>query len=190
MAAEWWALGISLLALITTLTRDFFVPLLFKPRMILIGKDDGECVENACDLIGHSSRWVRLKLINKNSFWSKPAKNCYVKLLSIHNSMGDAVKPFTPLPLPWVSYDDFEGKKHDLSIGEYHLIDLVNEYEKLRILRFKISIPLELIKQSDKKLSKGEYTFRVGVYGDNFKPIFKNFKIRLTEKYGELNFVK
>ena len=71
MVAEWWALGISILALIATLTKDFFVPFIFKPRLKVEGIDDGECVENACDNMNHPSTWVRLRLSNKKSFFSK-----------------------------------------------------------------------------------------------------------------------
>src|SRR3989344_3008907 len=119
MVAEWWALGISILALIATLTKDFFVPFIFKPRLKVEGIDDGECVENACDNMNHPSTWVRLRLSNKKSFFSKPAENCYVKLLGIKNKNGEKIMPFSPTPLMWVTYDNFN---NDLAIGEYHLI--------------------------------------------------------------------
>ena len=190
MAAEWWALGVSILALVITLARDFIKPFLFKPRISLLGIDDGECVQKASDkLYNIESIWLRLKLINKYSFWSIPAKNCYVKLLSVKNSSGEKIIPLESLPLPWVSYDgDFIGSRHDLSVGEYHMIDLVYEYPHRRVLEFKIHVPVDLMKEAEKKLGVGIYTIKVAVYGDNFKPLFKHIKVKLTDKFGELNF--
>ena len=36
MQVEFWALGISIVALIATLTKDFFIPLFFRPRLEII----------------------------------------------------------------------------------------------------------------------------------------------------------
>ena len=190
MSVEWWALGISIVALLTTLARDFFKPFIFKPRLKIEGLDDGECIQNASDNLNNLTRWIRLRLINQDSFFSRTAKNCYVKLLWVKNSRGLRISPFESLPLTWVSYDDFSGGKYDLAIGEYHMIDLVHEFPQRRFLRFKLEIPLELIKESESKLSPGIYFFKIAVYGNNFKPIKRIFKIKLTNKFGELNFVK
>ncbi|MEK6915589.1 MAG: hypothetical protein AABW89_03560 [Nanoarchaeota archaeon] len=191
MSVELWALGISIIALIATLTRDFFIPIFFKPRLKIEGLDDGECIQNVSDNLNNLTRWVRIKLINKDSFFSRVAKDCYVKLLWVKNDNGSNINPFESLPLTWVSYDDFSGGKYDLSVGEYHMIDLVHEFPQRRFLRFKLAgIPLELIKESESKLSPGTYNLKIAVYGSNFKPIRKIFKIKLTNKFGELNFVK
>ncbi|MEK6917822.1 MAG: hypothetical protein AABW51_02640 [Nanoarchaeota archaeon] len=191
MSVEWWALGISIVALLGTLTKDFFIPIFFKPTLKIEGIDDGECIQDASDNLNNITRWIRLRLINKDGFFSRTAKDCYVKLLWVKNSNGTKITPFESLPLTWVSYDDFSGGKYDLARGEYHMIDLVHEFPQRRFLRFKLAgIPLELIKESESKLSPGIYSFGIAVYGGNFKPIRKIFKARITNKFGELNFVK
>ena len=87
MSVEGWALGIAISAIMITVLKDFIKPWIFKPNIKIVGRDDGECIENASDDVAipgvKLSRWVRLRIINKNSFWSIPAKNCYIKLLAI-----------------------------------------------------------------------------------------------------------
>ena len=187
------AIVISFFAITITITRDFFLPFIFKPRVNVRGIDDGECIEDAKSPSGIHSRWVRLRIKNKDSFFSRPSKNCYVKLLEIINNKNNKkVTPFNPLPLTWVHYDnEYQGGKHDLSVGEYHLIDLVHEKSHInnRILCFKISLPIELKKNLQKELGPGSYTFTVGIYGDNFKSQRKEFKIKFPKEYGGINFV-
>lgn len=191
MSLELWALGISIVALLSTLTKDLFVPILFKPKLKIEAIDDGECIQNTSDQQNNLTRWIRLRLLNKNGFFSRTARDCLVKILWVKNKNGVKIMPFESLPLTWVNYDDFSGGKYDLSIGEYHMIDLVHEFPQKRFLKFKLAgIPLELIKESENKLSPGDYYFKIAIYGSNFKPILKILKIRLTNKFGELNFVK
>ncbi len=176
---------IASLALLLTLLKDFILPSIFKPRLELIGEDNGQCVVDASNEFNQPSRWIRLKLKNKNSFWTKKAKNCYVKLLEIRNSKGDKISPIDPCPLMWVTYEDYKG---NLAIGESHLIDLTHEYPTVRYLNFKIPIPLEIRRRAEIDLGPGMYSILVGVYGDNFSPIYKKFKVKLTNSFGELNF--
>jgi len=188
-----WAFIISVIAILITVTKDFFMPFLFKPRLFIEGYDDGECVQDANSNLNTQARWIRLRLTNGKNFWhrffGRSAKNCYVKLLWIQNSEMKKVMPFESLPLTWVNYDDFTGNRYNLGVGEDHMIDLVHEYPNERILRFKISVPTDLLREARIKLRPGKYTFKVAVYGDNFKPISKQFKIQLTDKFGEINFI-
>jgi hypothetical protein len=183
---EIWAIIISFIAIILTLLKDFIQPAFFKPRITIKGLDDGECVQNGIDGLNTNSRWVSLRLINQNSFWSRPAINCYVKLLEIRDSDNVRIQPFNTTPLIWVTYGN---TKNNLAKGEYHLINLVHEIPENRILHFNISIPRLLHKMAEDKLGAGTYTFKIGVYGDNFSPVFEDFKVRLTKQFGELNFI-
>ena len=190
MSLEGWALGISVLALFVAITKDFILPFMFKPKILLEGIDDEECIENAVEMGGTKSRWVRLRLINERGFFSRTAKGCYIKVLRIKDDKGNKIVPFESLPLPWVSYDNFSGGRYDLGVGEYHMIDLVHEYDNQRILRLKIPMPIELRKQENVKLKPGIYHIEVAVYGDNFNSKKGNFKVKLTKNFGELNFAK
>lgn len=189
MAAEWWALGISIIALLAALTKDFFIPSFFKPRLKLEGKDDGECVINNVVVPGGDARWIRLRLINKDSWRSRKAEKCYMKLLEIRDSKNKKIMPFDQTPLMWVTYDN---TKNDLSKGEYHLVDLVHEMKVNSYLNFKFDIQIKLLKEREigNKLGPGNYIFKVGVYGDNFNSFSEEFKIKITNKFGELNFLK
>ncbi len=136
------------------------------------------------------TRWLRLRLINNGGFFSRTAVNCYVKLIWIRKSNGQSIQPFDPFPLKWVSY----GKsKNDLAKGEYHLLDLVFEKDNERILYpvtyGEFGLPSLLLERKSEKLGPDVYTFRIGVYGDNFDPIYKEFKVELTQEFGELRFV-
>lgn len=193
---EYWTLVLASIAILFAVLKDFILPFIFKPKIHIEGIDDGECIENASDDVkipGEKlSRWVRLRIINKNSFFSVSAKNCHIKLLSIKNKKGKKITPFNLIPLTWVNYDEEnKGGKHDLSIGEYHLIDLVHEKSYVnRILCFKFNqcLPLELRKKTQKEFGPGSYIFNVGIYGDNFKPQQKDFRIKFPKKFGKINF--
>ncbi|MGV8142165.1 MAG: hypothetical protein ACP5NS_00845 [Candidatus Pacearchaeota archaeon] len=190
MSLEGWALGISVLALSVAIAKDFVLPFIFKPKVRLEGLDDGECIENAVEMGGTRSRWIRIRAVNEKGFFSKTAKGCYIKVLRIKDSNGNKISPFESLPLPWVSYDDFSGGRYDLGVGEYHMIDLVHEYENERVLRLKIAMPIELRKQEKVKLKPGTYQVEVAIYGDNFRSEKKIFKVKLTKNFGELTFTK
>lgn len=183
------AIIISGIAVLLTLFRDFILPSIFGPRLELEGRDDGECVTNAIVTPGGDSRWIRLRLINGDGWRSRKAKNCYLKLLEIKDNHGKKILPFDQAPLKWVTYDN---TKNNLSKGESHLIDLVHEFDikSHRYLSFDFSLQISLLKEIDKKLGPGKYVFKIGVYGDNFNSFEKSFGIRLTNNFGELNFVK
>lgn len=181
-------IGLSAIAILLTMLRDFLIPFVFKPK-ILIEANNKECVEETNEPYrlkskvhsGHA-RWLHLKLINKKGFFSRSARNCYVKLFEIRNSQNERVSPFSPILLKWGTYENY---KNDLAIGEYHLIDFVHESPFLRVIQIQGPIPKGL----REKLMPGKYTLKIGVFGDNFGPIFKAFKIELTDKFGELKFI-
>jgi len=216
MDVKWWALGVSILALLVTFLKDLIIPNIFKPRLILEGKNDEECVDDAVDKkyisggIGRNlpqigintktkepiyelkskSRWLRLRLKNEKGFFSKTARNCYVKLIEIKNSNGVIIRPFNAFPLMWVSY---AVSKNNLAKGEYHLLDLVFEKESERVIypavHNQFGLPHLLLERKEEKLGPNVYKFKLAVYGDNFDPIFKDIKIKLTKKFGELKFI-
>ena len=221
MPVEWWALGVSIIALLISFSKDFIIPAIFKPRIILEGKNDEECVDDALmdtfasrniqqklesqgltaedfpnkfkSLVsGHKkkSRWLRLRLKNGKGFFSRTAINCYVKLIEIRNSKNKCIRPFNAFPLMWVSYAT---PKSNLAKGEYHLLDLAFEKENERVIypatHHHYGLPNALFERRNEKLSPDVYTFKLGVYGDNFNPIVKDIKVELTQQFGELKFV-
>jgi hypothetical protein len=119
--------------------------------------------------------------------FSSTARKCYVKLIEIRDEHNQKIQPLDAFPLNWVHYTDV---KVDLAKGEEHFLTLAFEPENKRILvPFPPQyLPNELIKSE--KLGPSTYTFKLGVYGDNFDPLFKEFKIKLTSKFGELKFVE
>jgi len=190
------ALFVSFMAITLVFFKDFIHPLIFKPKITLKGGNDEECIEDAKSPGGVDSRWVRLKIRNKDSFFSKPAKNCYIKLLSIKNEKNKRITPFNPVPLTWnhydtSPYDKLTGGKHNLSVGEYHLIDLVHEKSNIdhQILCFKVPLPRKLGENAPAELGPGKYTFILGVYGDNFKSLKLKFKVGLSKEYGHIKFI-
>lgn len=185
---EYWTLIIAGIAVLFTALRDFIIPTIFKPRLRLNGKNQDFYIEEAEHLT--KRRYIRLKIINKNSFWSRPAKNCYIKLIEIKKD-GELMHPFTPVPLKWSSYDEETGpitkRKHNLAKGEFHFIDLCYECETYKKrLYFQTPIPPKL----QVKLEAGRYTFKVGIYGNNFAPKLEIFNLIYTGNFGDLKFIK
>lgn len=219
---EFWSLAISIIAIVIAITKDFIIPYIFKPKLILEGANDDECPDDALsetleskliesqlksrgmqpehfpeniksEVSKHKmkSRWLRLRLKNESGFFSRTAVNCYVKLIGIRNGKNQSVRPFNAFPLKWVLYD---APKNNLAKGEYHLLDIAFENETERVLypaaQRPFGLPNNLVERKKEKLGPDVYTFNVGVYGDNFNPIFKDFKIELTHKFGELRFAE
>ncbi len=193
MAAEWWALGVAIFALIVSIFKEFMLPWLFSPAITLCGRNKSFYIEDAEKSPKETGleleRYLRLKIRNSENFRSSRAKNCYVKLLSIKKNC-KLMEPFTPVPLKWSSYDQegtpYADRKHDLAKGEYHYIDLCHESDKEKLLLFQISIPSKLGDQ----LSPGKYQFKVKIYGDNFKPVQKKFNVEYNEEFGQLKYVR
>jgi len=183
------ALILSCTAILFTALRDFIIPLFFRPK-IFIRVNNDDCVEetegvimrNVGPVYSPKSRWLHLKISNKKGIYNKSAKNCRVKLFEILDSSGKNLNP-SPFLLKWGVYENY---KNDLAPGEYHYVDLVSENINIRNLLLQGPLP----KRTGDKLVPGEYTFKVGVFGDNFSPLFKNFKIEFTENFGELKFIK
>ena len=181
------AVIISFFALIVTVTKEFLIPLFFKPKLEITGKNKPFYIEDGQNLGRH--RYLRLKIENLNSRWSLNAKNCCVKLVEVKK--GDKLmQPFTPAPLKWSIYDEENGiimtRKHDLAKGELHFVDLCHEDDHgKRILRFQTPINPLLLETFD----PGKYTFKIGIFGDNFEPKFETFEVKFTDKYGELKFL-
>lgn len=216
MAIGWWALIVSIIALLVAILKDFIIPNIFKPNLILEGKNDDECVDNALGKkqlkgkifsnlpqvgvdvqtgepiyeLKSKSRWLRLRLINKKGFFSKTARNCYVKLIKVRNGRDIIIRPFNAFPLMWVSY---AVSKNNLAKGEYHLLDLAFETENERVIypatHNQFGLPNLLLERKEEKLGPDVYTFTLGVYGDNFDPQYINIKVELTKKFGELKFI-
>jgi len=183
---EWWAILISLLAVLIAIFKDFVKPLIFSPKIKLYCKNAEFYIEEVENLTKH--RYLRLKIINSGGYFSSTTKNCYVKLMWIKKE-GNITSPFTPTILKWSLYDEetepITTRKHDLAKGEPHFIDLCSESEKgKRILFFQAPIPPKLAE----KLGSGKYTFKIGVYGDNFTPKYWMFNVNYTKNFGELNF--
>lgn len=199
------SLFISFFALVLTLARDFIIPYFFKPKISLEGKNDEECIEDALSItqcppafngdcyspaIAEDMRWLRLRLKNEGGFFSKTAIKCYVKLVEIRDNQNKKIKPFNAFPLKWSQYPT---PKNNLSKGEYHLIDLAYERRSERTLYpaaySNFELPNLLLDKKDELLGPGIYSFKVIVYGDNFEPVEKEFKVELSQRFGELRFV-
>ena len=183
---EWWAIVISLFAVLIAIFKDFVKPWIFSPKIKLYGKNAEFYIEETENLTKH--RYLRLKIINSDCNFSSTAKNCYVKLMWIKKD-GNVMSPFTPTILKWSLYDEetepITTRKHDLAKGEPHFIDLCSETKTgKRILFFQAPIPSKLAE----RLGPGKYTFKIDVYGDNFTPKSLMFKIDYTKNFGELNF--
>lgn len=136
-------------------------------------------------------RWLRIRVKNKAGFFSRTAVNCFVKLIAIKNTKNQLVRPLNAFPLMWTSYAT---SRANLAKGEYHLVDLVFETEDERVLHpaawGKFGLPNALLERKDEKLGLGVYTFKLGIYGDNFEPKIKEVKVELTNKFGELRFAE
>ena len=149
MQVEFWALGISIVALIATLTKDFFIPLFFRPRLEIIIDNTDSFVRTAHFGNGKKSRWMRFLIRNKSSFFGARARGCYIKLLEIRDNNDNLVLPFDQAPLPWTVYQqvkEFPAYRNDLSKGESHLIDLVYEEENVPYIKPAcLSLPNSLL---------------------------------------------
>lgn len=188
LEVQWWALIIAIISLTITIFKDYIKPWLFSPKLELYGKNDNYHIEEAENLTKH--RYMRLKIKNSDCFFTPTAKNCYVKLNEIRKD-NKLMYPFTPTILKWSLYDEekepITKRKHNLAKGEYHFIDLCSESEKgKKILFFQTPLTPKLAE----KLEPGKYTFKIGIYGDNFKPKFETFNVEYTENFGELKFIK
>lgn len=194
MCVEFWALGISIVALIATLTKDFFIPLFFKPKLEIIIKNNDSFVRTAHFGSGEKSRWMRFLIKNKDSFFGARAKRCRIKLLKIRDSDDNLILPFDQAPLPWTVYKNvggFPAYRNDLSKGESHFIDLVYEKENVSYIKPAcLSLPNSLLIKMEKKevLTPGIYKFKIGVYGDNFKSFTRTFKLSFETVFGKLKY--
>ncbi len=186
-----WALILSLVAILLTLLKDFIIPAIFKPKISLLVNND-DCIENiqkGPSFVGGKvffgaspSRWLRLRITNAEGFWRRPARNCYVKLFWVYDDKGNRIIPFSPVLLKWSGFDEV---KANLAPGDYHYVDLVHELQ-FRKLQIQRPVPAEF----SEKLVPGEYTFKIGVFGDNFKPLYRrNIKVKFTDKFGQLKFI-
>ena len=190
---NWLAVGIAILALLISILKDFILPLVFRPIIEIEWSNDiEECIEDA---IGHpnvKSRWLHLRIINLYSFTSITPKNIYIKLLDIFDQKGKRINPFNSFLLPWVIYDT---NRNDLAKGESHLVDLVNEVDSFNRIEFKalnngkVFEPLPPKLKNSKKLGPGDYSLRIGIYGDNIKSRTEEIKIRLHQNFGKLCFL-
>ena len=222
MVIERWAFGVSVIAILISISKEVIIPIFFKPKIVLEGTNDDECPDDATanthsfyileaklrsqgldpktyppnvkaslEKYKNKSRWLRLRIKNEGGFFSKTATNCYVKLIEIKNRKNQRIKPFNAFPLMWVSYAI---SKNNLAKGEYHLLDLVYEIEDERVLYpatyGSFGLPNRLVERKEEKLGPGVYIFKLGVYGDNFNPIFKEIKVELTQNFGELKFAE
>ena len=194
MYVEFWALGISIVALIATLTKDFFIPLLFKPRLeIVIGNNDS-FVRTALFGSGEKSRWMRFLIKNKSSFFGARAKRCYIKLLEMRDNNDNLILPFDQAPLPWAVYKDveeFTSYRNDLSKGESHFIDLVYERNGFPyIIPASLNLPNSLLMKmkNQEVLTPGVYKFKIGIYGDNFKSFTRDIKLSFENVFGKLKY--
>jgi len=181
-----WALLISFIALIIAILKDFILPLIFKPNLVLKINNSELFVRDASS--GRErSRWARIKIANKDGFFTRKAENCYLKLIEIRNSDNELIQPFNQSPLKWTVY---QNAKNDLSKGESHFIDLVYESTGHRVLYpATISVPIRLLEEAENKLGPGTYSLKVGVYGDNFNSFTKTFNVELGKNFGHLKYV-
>lgn len=184
---EIWAIIISIVALIIVIFKDFIYPFIFKPRLKVIIDNSEEYVRNATSKEWGLSRWARIKLKNKDGFFTRRAQNCYVKLLEIKNKNKETISPFDQAPLNWTVYKTV---KNDLSKGESHFIDLVYESTFNRALYpATITIPNMLLSGLQHKLGPGKYYLKIGVYGDNFNSFEENIVVEFEKEFGKLKFI-
>jgi len=167
---------------------------LIENRLVEQGVPQEEAIDEIKQVVENSKkkqRWLRIRIKNGGGFWSRTAINCYVKLIEIRNSKNQPIRPFNAFPLMWVLYATPKG---NLSKGENHLLDLAFENENERVIypaawaRFGLSNAL--IERRNEKLTPDVYTFKLGIYGDNFEPKTKELKVELTNRFGELRFAK
>jgi hypothetical protein len=135
------------------------------------------------------SRWLRVRIRNKDGFFSRTAVNCYVKLIEIKNGQGQKIGPFDAFPLLRAQYAT---PKNNLAKGEYHLLCLVHEYEDERVLYpttwNDFCLSYELLAHKAERLGPGKYTLKLSVYGDNFNPVHQEIKVELSQQFGDLKF--
>ncbi|MBD3203512.1 hypothetical protein GF327_04410 [Candidatus Woesearchaeota archaeon] len=182
---EYYAFALSMFALFISMFKDFFLPLIFKPRLKIVMNNTESFVRTALSSEGRS-RYARILLKNQDSFFSKSAKQCYVKLLEIRDNENNVIQPFDQAPLNWTVYHN---TKNDLAKGESHFIDLVYEKEHINHLFFPTSVPNSLMDNADELLGAGNYKLRIGVYGNNFNSFTKTIKIQKGDTFGNLVYV-
>lgn len=184
------AIVISAIAVVLTLLKNFIIPLIFFPRVVLEGKNDSDCIHNAPMAGGtrpSNSQWLRLRIKNEGLF-STQVKNCYVKMLEITGPNGVKVSPFNPTPLFWVSYGTTSAI---LSKNEEHYVDFILQVQGQNYIAIpKVDVPAALSNNYHSVFGQvGVYKFKVGVYGDNLNGKDFTFKVENTGTWNQLKFV-
>lgn len=179
---------------------------IWHPKIKLEAVNDNECIQSSPryetgvrTLLGGSidvspamhrvdSNWLSLRIKNVGN---SKATGVYCKLIEMRNQKtGEIIGPFNPAPLNWTVYPSGTSKIQ-LAKGEPHLVNLVSQQEGEEYVRpTTVNIPNSLFEQLKDKLSAGEYTFKVTVYGDNIDSASYPVEIIVGKNYKDLKFLK
>jgi hypothetical protein len=174
-----WALIISIIVAIFTLMKDFIIPLLLKPKLKFIYKEEvpyrrENVIINNVEL--NKGSFIRFSVINVGK---RPALNCRCQIFKLEQSSkryGD----YIGFPLRWASrpeslIDSSNGERLNIAIGETEFIDLAfttsnNNYINLQKYH-NVDIGIKEV------IEPGEYLITLIFSGDNFKPYKIKFQI-------------
>jgi hypothetical protein len=157
-----WSIGLSIIALLFTFTKDFFLPFVFKPKLVLEGENDDECVDDALgDTIKSRAIYDALSIKGfKENEYPEKVKETLTKYkikmrwlrLRIKNNGDFCSRTANNCYVKLIGIRNGKGQlirpfnafplmwvsyatsKNNLSKGEYHLLDLAYEIEGERSL--------------------------------------------------------
>jgi len=179
---EYWALGISILAILITLLKDFFIPFFHKPKIVFKYKEDEPFRRDNVRVInvpGRLSSYLRFSVRNAGN---RPALNCRCQILEVEK---DSAKfgDYQGFPLKWAGrpepiLDQSKAERLTIGIGETEFIDLAktdNTDPYIHLQKYhSIDIGISDI------IPPGEYIIKLIFSGDNFKS--RKIKFRISKE--------
>ncbi|KKP30770.1 MAG: hypothetical protein UR15_C0001G0015 [Parcubacteria group bacterium GW2011_GWA2_31_28] len=180
-----WAILIpitlSLVAIIFTAFKDFILPWFVKPKL-QITYEKGEPYKRQANINAGQNQLVvgffdRFKIKNVGS---ETAKNCRCQIYSIINEKGKELH-LQGFPIKWASrpesaIDFIKAERLNLAPGESEFVDLTNtRIDNVGYFYFQPyhNVPIGM----DGQVTLKDYTLKIIISGDNFKPYFATFEI-------------
>lgn len=166
------ALIISVIAIIFTFLKDFFLPLIYKPKLEFKYEENPPTRRKNVNINRNPDLFGTFLRFSVKNIGRRPAFNCRCHILDIkknHVKYGD----YEGFPLRWASrpesvINQASGERLNISIGETEFIDLAVTTNENNLIHFQKYHDVDIgIREN---LEFGKYDILLIFSGDNFKP--------------------
>ena len=178
-----WIITISLLlsfiAILFTALKDFILPFFIKPKL-KITYTDKEPYKRAPIFLNPGSILSAFDRFKVENIGKATAKNCRCQIYQVKDGKGKEVD-LQGFPLRWASRPDSgtdfsKAERLNIGPGESEFADLIYMRSDNTTRMFLSSYHSTPIGMGD-SIAVDNYTLKVIISGDNFKPYFASFKV-------------